>query len=92
MKKRIQRITEMEERLNRITEWLAHPSGGSVAEDVRFLETYYHSRLWRSDYEADEAGKFPADLPRGVLSEDAVYNVLEAYAELEKEQDLLQTE
>ncbi len=40
---------------------------------------YYQSSLWRSDFEADEAGELPADLPRGVLSEDAIYNVLTEY-------------
>ena len=29
------------------------------------------------DYEADEAGKLPADLKRGVLSEDALFDLLE---------------
>ncbi len=40
------------------------------------LKAYYSSPLWRQDYEDDEAGKLPADLKRGVLSEDAVYNLL----------------
>lgn len=77
---RIERIREMEARLNRIKEWLER-SGPSVEEDVRILDEYYQGSLWRSDFEADEAGKLPADLPRGVLSEDAVYNVLTEYAE-----------
>ena len=37
------------------------------------------------DYEADEAGKLPADLKRGVLSEDAVYDLLSDYDALEKQ-------
>ena len=49
------------------------PGHGSPAEP------YYRSPLWRSDFEADEAGKLPADLPRGVLSEDGIYNALQAY-------------
>ena len=28
------------------------------------------------DYEADEAGELPKDLKRGVLSEDAVYDLI----------------
>ncbi len=28
------------------------------------------------DFEADEAGKLPSDLKRGVLSEDAVYDLI----------------
>lgn len=80
MKDRITRIAEMEARLNRITAWLENASG-DVREDVRLLDEYYRGPLWRSDFEADEAGELPADLPRGVLSEDAVYNALSDYEE-----------
>ena len=34
------------------------------------------SPQWMKDFEADEAGKLPADLKRGVLSEDAVYDLI----------------
>ena len=85
---RIERVREMEARLNRIKEGLAS-SGPSVDEDVRILEEYYQSPLWRLDFEADEAGELPADLPRGVLSEDAVYNVLAEYEERKNEQAVL---
>jgi len=77
---RIKRIIEMEARLNRIREWL-EKNTCDIREDIRLLEEYYHSPLWLSDFEADEAGLFPDDLPRGVLSEDAVYNVLMEYEE-----------
>lgn len=50
-----------------------------VKDKIKELEAYYESPLWRSDYEDDEAGKLPADLKRGVLSEDAVYNLLAEY-------------
>ena len=76
---RIRRISEMEEKLNRVTAWLENPTEESVEADVRALEAYYESPLWRQDFEADEAGELPADLPRGVLSEDAVYNALTEY-------------
>lgn len=39
------------------------------------LETYYETD-WRADFEADERGELPADLKRGVLSEDGLYNLL----------------
>lgn len=39
------------------------------------LEGYYNGE-WRNDFEDDEAGKLPPDLKRGVLSEDAVYDLL----------------
>ena len=77
---RIRRISEMEARLNKIKEWLEKTTC-DIREDVRLLEEYYHSPLWLSDFEADEAGLLPEDLPRGVLSEDAVYNVLSEYEE-----------
>ena len=40
------------------------------------LENYYGSTKWIDDFEADEAGELPADLKRGVLSEDAVYDLI----------------
>ena len=49
------------------------------------LDRYYRSKLWRSDFEADEAGKIPHSLKRGVLSEDLVYNVLEENDRLKAE-------
>ncbi|MBQ3516767.1 MAG: DUF4298 domain-containing protein, partial [Lachnospiraceae bacterium] len=48
-------------------------------------EAYYGSDIWRKDYEDDESGKLPADLKRGVLSEDAVYHLLTKYDMLNKE-------
>lgn len=41
------------------------------------LEEYYFGGQWLADFEADERGELPPDLPRGVLSEDGVYNALE---------------
>ena len=38
---------------------------------------YYTSGEWREDYEADERGELPPDLKRGVLSQDALYDLLE---------------
>ena len=43
---------------------------------VRLLDEYYTSGEWQEDYEADEAGLFPADLKRGVLSQDGLYDFL----------------
>lgn len=49
---------------------------------IKSLFDYYGSVLWMQDYEADEAGKLPEDLPRGVLSEDAVYDLITEHREL----------
>lgn len=46
------------------------------------LEAYYTGGDWMRDFEADEAGLLPKDLPRGVLSEDGIYDLLEAFGEL----------
>jgi hypothetical protein len=45
-------------------------------EKLRLLEAYYTSGEWLEDCEADERGEFPPDLKRGVLSQDALYNLL----------------
>ena len=46
------------------------------------LEGYYGSKEWRADFEADEAGRLPEGLKRGVLSEDALYDLITMHSEL----------
>ena len=53
-----------------------------VLGDYRSLEDYYGSPEWRDDFEADEEGLLPADLKRGVLSEDAVYDLIAEHKKL----------
>lgn len=48
----------------------------AVLPKIKALTGYYESSLWLMDYEDDEAGKIPPDLPRGVLSQDGVYHLL----------------
>ena len=81
------RITEMEERLNRASAALKRLEEAldglpALREDAEALAAYYGSPLWRADFEADEAGRLPPDLPRGVLSEDAVYDFLTQYGNI----------
>ena len=45
-------------------------------EMVRTLAEYLTGGLWLADYEADERGEFSEELKRGVLSQDALYNLL----------------
>ena len=47
-----------------------------VQAAVQELSAYYGSEEWHGDLAEDEAGKLPADLKRGVLSEDGIYDVL----------------
>ena len=50
-----------------------------IQEDVKELAAYYDDEDWREDFEADEAGRLPQDLKRGVLSEDGLYDVLSSH-------------
>ena len=82
--KQIERIERMEQYLERVM----HATNGvddvldeneAVQKALRELEAYYGSDTWKHDFEDDEQGKLPKNLKRGVLSEDAIWNVLEDY-------------
>ena len=82
--KRIERITHMEGLLDKSTEVIARleqalEDFATLQPDIAELEAYYTSPQWRKDFEADEAGKLPKDLKRGVLSEDGIYDLLTNY-------------
>ena len=84
--KRVDRIMKMEECLDASSEAIAALEAAldkfdSARESYTRLVSYYESGQWIKDFEADEAGKLPPDLKRGVLSEDAVWNLLERYRE-----------
>ena len=83
----IERIEKMEEKFNRAAEAInaldsALSGYTEVSEDIRDLAEYLSSDEWKEDFEADERGELPADLKRGVLSEDGIYNLLEENGEL----------
>ena len=48
----------------------------SVRQAIAALDEYYGSGLWRQDLADDEAGLLPENLKRGVLSQDAIWNLL----------------
>ena len=56
----------------------------AIKEEVAELSKYYGSELWKLDFAADEAGKLPPDLKRGVLSEDGIWNLLSDYRDIQK--------
>ena len=56
---------------------------------IRELTAYYESPVWRQDFEDDCAGRLPQNLRRGVLSEDAVYNLLSDVHELHEQYKLI---
>ena len=77
----IERIRQMEQNLNRALQVVQQLTAAldefDAAQDaIRQLTRYYGSDEWKQDFSADEAGLLPKDLKRGVLSEDAVWNVL----------------
>ncbi|MBQ1647122.1 MAG: DUF4298 domain-containing protein [Bacteroidales bacterium] len=81
MMEQIERITQMEQCLDATEKAIRELSEAlSAFEEVqlqyRQLNDYYGSDAWMQDYEDDEAGKLPKDLKRGVLSEDAVYDLI----------------
>ena len=58
------------------------PEWQEIQPALKELEAYYTGPAWREDYEADEAGLLPPGLKRGVLSEDGIDRVLEAFRSL----------
>ena len=83
---RTERISRYEEILNRTEEAIrrfeaARQECVELQEAAAQLERYYTSAEWKEDFEADEAGLLPADLKRGVLSEDGIDRVLEWFRE-----------
>ena len=83
----IERIKWMEQRFNNALAAIKDGSADSlkaIKEDVAELSKYYGSELWKLDFAADEAGRFPSGLKRGVLSEDGIWNLLSDYRELQK--------
>jgi hypothetical protein len=69
---RLDRIERVEKYERLFDEVATHPD----EEKLRLLDAYYTSGEWREDYEADERGELPPDLKRGVLSQDALYDLL----------------
>ena len=81
---RIERITNMESLFDKSEEIIKRLEAtlkdfAALEHDIAKLEKYYNSPQWRKDFEADEAGKLPKDLKRGVLSEDGIYDLLSDY-------------
>ena len=88
-KQQIARIRQMERRLDRALLAVKRLSTAldiweAVQEDIAALDKYYGSDEWKQDFADDEAGLLPADLKRGVFSEDAIWNLLADCKELNK--------
>ena len=85
----IERITYMEQILDEVTEAASSLSEAlekysAVQDKLQELIAYYSSEQWRQDFDDDSADKIPTGLKRGVLSEDAVYNLLADISDLKE--------
>ncbi len=83
----IERITQMEHHFEKALAVIKDSTKTSkmleeLKENVAILDEYYGSELWKQDLADDEAGRFPKDLKRGVLSEDGIWNLLSDYRDL----------
>lgn len=86
-KLQVERIRQMERRMHRVEKVVGHLTWvlnelEQSQDELSALAAYYGSDQWRSDFSADEAGRLPKSLRRGVLSEDGLWNLLSACREL----------
>lgn len=77
----IENIALMEARLNAAAEAVRELEAAAekymaVQADMAALTDYYGSKTWFKDFDDSNAGKLPKDLRCGVLSEDAVYDLI----------------
>lgn len=79
MKEAIERVRCMERCFDALQQMAAENSDTIDKALLGELIAYYESGQWLQDYTLDEQGCFPADLKRGVLSQDGVYDFLEMY-------------
>ena len=83
----VRRVEEYESKLDRVTMALSEMDAAldeyqRVRGDLDDLREYLDNGQWRKDYEADERGELPKDLKRGVLTEDAIWDLLEREKEI----------
>lgn len=77
----VKRVSQMEAALVRLNDAIETVEGAldtyeQMWDDYRALDSYYSGKAWWEDLEADNQGLLPENLPRGVLSEDALYDTL----------------
>lgn len=77
----VDRVRRMESYMDDVAAVMKNKSkklkkGSRFWRKVAILTDYMDSGQWLADYEADERGELPADLKRGVLSQDGLYNLI----------------
>ena len=86
-KDKIERIQRMEDYLNDYAKTLEDTKKAvdrlkEYQESYIQLRDYYSSQAYFDDLELSNQADFPADLPCGVLSEDAVYDLLDEHFQM----------
>lgn len=86
----IERICRMEQLFSWVSETieslpLPAEEHEKINKAINVLSEYYSSDEWRQDFAADEQGKLPKELKRGVLSEDGIWNLLSTWREIQEE-------
>lgn len=88
MKEQIERIKKYEDLMQEAEAALKTGQNSKhFRQVVRELEAYYASNEWKEDFAAEEEGRLPQTLKRGVLSEDGLYNLLELCRERMEERE-----
>lgn len=83
----IGRVQQMEQYMDEVSRAL-QTSPNKIKKDkalcrkIETLAQYIDSGQWLADYEADERGELPPGLKRGVLSQDALCNLLSEVKEI----------
>ena len=75
----IDRIRQMEYYFDCLQEKVKSGGGPDTPELCEMLDeltAYYENGQWLTDYCLDEVGGLPAELKRGVLSQDGLYDFL----------------
>ncbi len=74
----VNRVRRMEAYMDTVQDAMENGTADTpeILELRRILTEYMDGGQWMKDYEADERGELPADLKRGILSQDLLYDLL----------------
>ncbi len=78
---RIRRIAAFEKLYDDLKKAVERNDVSDHTEEIMKKLSAYYETDWKEDFEADESGRIPQKMKRGVLSEDGLYDLLEAYEE-----------
>lgn len=93
LEERVDRVRKMEQYFDAILDAKGSRPETLLSDPViktylQELQAYYEHGQWLNDYESDERGELPADLKRGVLSQDALYDLFSEMENLANIKDL----